>query len=61
MGTVAGPLIGTLALLGCEEWLKSLTEHWPLILGPLIVLVVLLARRGLLGLLGATGEAEARA
>jgi len=48
-------------LLGCEEWLKSLTEHWPLILGPLIVLVVLLARRGLLGLLGATGEAEARA
>jgi len=39
-----------LTLLGCEELLKGMTEHWPIILGPLIVLVVLLARRGLIGL-----------
>ena len=50
MGTVLGPLVGALALLGCEELLKGLTEHWPIILGPFIVLVVLLARRGLYGL-----------
>jgi branched-chain amino acid transport system permease protein len=50
MGTVLGPLVGALALLGCEELLKGFTEHWPIILGPFIVLVVLLARRGLYGL-----------
>jgi len=36
--------------LGFEELLKGMTERWPLILGPLIVLVVLVARRGLYGL-----------
>jgi branched-chain amino acid transport system permease protein len=50
MGTVLGPLVGALTLLGCEEVLKGMTEHWPIILGPLIVMVVLLARRGLYGL-----------
>ena len=50
MGTVLGPLVGALTLLGCEELLKGMTEHWPIVLGPLIVLVVLLARRGLYGL-----------
>ena len=50
MGTVLGPLVGALTLLGFEELLKSTTEHWPIILGPLIVMVVLLARRGLFGL-----------
>jgi branched-chain amino acid transport system permease protein len=50
MGTVLGPLVGALTLLVCEEVLKGMTEHWPIILGPLIVLVVLLARRGLFGL-----------
>ncbi|MFM2427836.1 MAG: hypothetical protein RL707_1663 [Pseudomonadota bacterium] len=50
MGTVLGPLVGALTLLVCEELLKGMTEHWPIILGPLIVLVVLLARRGLYGL-----------
>lgn len=51
MGTVAGPLVGTLALLVCEELLKAWTSHWPIVLGPLIVLVVMTARRGLLGYL----------
>ena len=50
MGTVLGPLVGALTLLGFEELLKGTTEHWPIILGPLIVMVVLLARRGLFGL-----------
>ncbi len=51
MGTVFGPLIGALALLISEEVLKAMTDHWMMILGPLIVLVVLTARRGMYGYL----------
>lgn len=49
MGTVFGPLVGTLAFLISEEILKALTEHWMMVLGPLIVLVVLTAKRGIYG------------
>jgi branched-chain amino acid transport system permease protein len=51
MGTVFGPLVGALVLLISEEVLKALTDHWMMILGPLIVLVVLTARRGVYGYL----------
>jgi branched-chain amino acid transport system permease protein len=51
MGTVFGPLVGSLVLLIGEEMLKALTDHWMMILGPLIVLVVLTARRGVYGYL----------
>ena len=32
-----------------EEWLSGLTEHWKVIFGPLLVLVAVFARGGLLG------------
>jgi branched-chain amino acid transport system permease protein len=51
LGTVFGPLVGATALLLIEEFLKAMTEHWPLILGPLIVLMVIFLRRGLWSLL----------
>jgi len=51
MGTVFGPLVGSLVLLISEEILKALTDRWMMILGPLIVLVVLTARRGVYGYL----------
>ena len=51
MGTVFGPLVGSLVLLISEEILKALTDHWMMILGLLIVLVVLTARRGVYGYL----------
>jgi branched-chain amino acid transport system permease protein len=51
IGTVLGPLIGALAFLGLEEILKGFTEHWMAIFGPLIVLVALVGRRGIVGLL----------
>ena len=51
MGTVFGPLVGALVLLISEELLKALTDHWMMILGPLIVLAALTARRGLYGYL----------
>lgn len=51
MGTLFGPLFGALGMLLAEEWLKSLTEHWMIIFGPLIVLVVSVSRLGIAGLL----------
>ena len=51
MGTVAGPVVGTVVYLALEEFLAGFTEHWQLIIGPFLVLVVLFARGGLLGFL----------
>ena len=50
LGTLHGAIIGTLAYSLLGEWLSGLTENWKMIFGPLLVLVVLLARGGLLGL-----------
>ena len=51
MGSVIGPVFGAVVLLVLEEVLSSLTEHWEIILGPLLLLVVLFARGGIDGLL----------
>lgn len=51
MGSVFGPLLGALAFLGMEEILKSVTEHWMALFGPLIVLMALAGKAGLAGLL----------
>jgi branched-chain amino acid transport system permease protein len=51
MGSIYGALAGAVALLGLEEMLTGLTEHWALFLGPILVLVVLFARAGVFGLL----------
>ncbi len=50
MGTLVGPVIGALAFLLLEDVLSAWTTHWQLILGPFLVLVVLFAKRGLIGL-----------
>jgi len=55
MGSVAGPLIGAVALLVLEELLSGFTEYWQIILGPLLLLVVLFARGGIDGLLARIG------
>jgi branched-chain amino acid transport system permease protein len=44
-------VIGTAAYLGLEELLSHYTEHWRLIFGPLLILIVLFGRGGLLSLL----------
>jgi branched-chain amino acid transport system permease protein len=46
-------MIGAGAYVLLEQWLAGLTEHWKVIFGPLLVLVVLFARGGLLGLVAA--------
>lgn len=52
MGTLFGPVIGAVVYLVLEEVLSQLTEYWALIMGPLLLLVVLFGRGGIMGLLG---------
>jgi branched-chain amino acid transport system permease protein len=52
MGSLFGPVIGTIVFLVLEEVLSQFTEYWALIMGPLLVLIVLFARGGIMGLLG---------
>jgi len=51
IGTTVGPVLGAFVLLLLEDALSGWTEHWQIILGPFLILVVLFARRGLAGLL----------
>jgi branched-chain amino acid transport system permease protein len=51
MGSPFGPLIGAVALLVLEEALSGITEYWQIILGPMLLLIVLFARGGIVGML----------
>ncbi|MBO1075243.1 branched-chain amino acid ABC transporter permease [Roseomonas marmotae] len=51
LGTLLGPVLGAVALVGLEYILAGLTEHWQFILGPILLLVVLFARGGLMAML----------
>ena len=41
MGTLMGPVVGSVVFLVLEEVLSQLTEYWALIMGPLLLLIVL--------------------
>ena len=56
MGTLVGPVVGAVALLLLEDVLSAWTTHWQMILGPILLLVVLFAKRGLVGLLPERGR-----
>jgi branched-chain amino acid transport system permease protein len=49
LGSLNGAIIGTAAYLLTEEWLSAFTEDWKVIFGPVLVLIVLFARGGLIG------------
>jgi branched-chain amino acid transport system permease protein len=49
IGRLHGAIIGAIAFLLIEEWLSGMTEHWKMIFGPFLVLVVVFARGGLIG------------
>jgi len=51
MGTLFGPVLGAATFLLMEYFLAMYTEHWMIILGPFLILVVLFAKKGLYGLL----------
>jgi branched-chain amino acid transport system permease protein len=56
MASTPGPVLGAFALLLVEELLKGWTEHWQVILGPLLVLSVVFFKRGLAGIVGGSNE-----
>ncbi|AWB34197.1 branched-chain amino acid ABC transporter permease [Orrella marina] len=59
--TVFGPVAGAAALLLVEDAVKLVTPHWPLVIGPLILLMVLGLRGGLWGIFFPKGAARAHA
>jgi len=60
MGSLFGPVLGAFFYLLAEFGLGHVTEHWQLIMGPLLVVVVLLGRGGLAGLLPAAWRGGVR-
>jgi branched-chain amino acid transport system permease protein len=48
---IAGPLLGAAIVMGLEEWLKALTEHWKLVEGLIIIAIVLAFPGGLQALI----------
>jgi branched-chain amino acid transport system permease protein len=50
LGTLHGAILGAAAFVLLEEGLSRIVEHWKLIFGPMLVLIVLFARGGILGL-----------
>ncbi|NBR39309.1 MAG: branched-chain amino acid ABC transporter permease [Alphaproteobacteria bacterium] len=59
LGTLAGPLLGAIVFLLLEEMLPVLlgniapayAENWMILFGPLLIMVVMFGRGGLIGLL----------
>ena len=49
MGSLHGAVIGAAVFILAEEWLSGFTQHWKIIFGPFLVLVVLFMRGGILG------------
>ncbi|MFK4720026.1 branched-chain amino acid ABC transporter permease [Bradyrhizobium niftali] len=56
MGTLFGPVMGAVVFLLLEEFLSQITEYWALIMGPLLLLIVLFGRGGIMGALGRAGR-----
>ncbi len=51
MGTLVGPVAGAALFLLLEKFLPDYTEHWPIVFGPILILIVLFARGGIYGAL----------
>src|SRR5215213_9474642 len=47
MRTVTGPLVGAALLMGLEEVLRAATEHWKLVEGIIIMIIVLTLSNGI--------------
>jgi len=51
MGTLIGPILGAFSMMFLEEIFQTMTKHWQLLIGVVIVLVALFLPRGVAGLL----------
>jgi branched-chain amino acid transport system permease protein len=49
MGTLFGPLFGAAAYLLFEEVISDITQHWMIIFGPILIILVVFAKQGLWG------------
>jgi branched-chain amino acid transport system permease protein len=49
VGSLHGAILGAAAVVLLEEGLSHVTQHWPLIYGPLLILAVIFLRGGLAG------------
>ncbi|MGV6876184.1 branched-chain amino acid ABC transporter permease [Pseudochelatococcus sp. B33] len=49
LGTLFGPILGTTVFISLEQALSSWTEHWMIVMGPVLTLVALFGRKGLAG------------
>jgi branched-chain amino acid transport system permease protein len=58
VGTLFGSVLGAAVLVILEEGLAELTEHWMVVLGPVLIAVVLFGGNGLAGIL--LGRSHAR-
>ncbi len=63
IGALFGPLVGAISFLLFEELLTSssnpwVAQHWQLIMGAVIVLIVLVAKKGIYGSLPSNGKNE---
>ncbi len=58
VGTLIGPFLGAFAFIALESSLAARTEHWPLALGLILLLVVLWTRGGLRALLLRLGRRQ---
>ena len=64
LGTLAGPLLGAIVFLLLEESLPMLlgavapayAENWMILFGPLLIMVVLFGRGGLVGLIATRNQ-----
>jgi branched-chain amino acid transport system permease protein len=50
-GTLLGPIFGAAAFVVLQTVLIGLTEHWMIVLGPILIFVVLVGKRGIAGLI----------
>jgi branched-chain amino acid transport system permease protein len=56
LGTLFGPIVGAAAFVALEQVLSGWTEHWMIVMGPVLTLIALCGRQGLVGRLFGQGS-----
>lgn len=49
LGTLLGPIVGTVVYILLEQILTGWTEHWMIVMGPVLTLIALFGRKGMTG------------
>ena len=60
MGSLFGPVLGAVVYLVLEDTLSTITTYWQILLGSILIVIVIFARRGILGMLAGTARGPAR-